>query len=293
MILAVILIPVSSEIAFLETWLNTLLLEPIPDFNLLFILLTNVLLFGLVQNFIIFFGVGIINAVVIFRVINSESVLQFLVGQKELSVFPVRRIITASLIIAVMLTLASIIPFIPLFLQVLFFFIPALIIIDNFTFGKAIQQSVGMRRGHWIRILGAIILSYIFILFAGQLGTTIFLDIQVVFAFYGIPIFAVVETFLLLILTQIPIAMVAPLFPLFSLVFYSGARGTLRETQLKHYLGQIQRKQQLKLKRTPRSELMPQDQQLCPECRTPIVLGQSFCTQCGIKIYGDKTSTSS
>lgn len=287
--LSIILWPINSLISTLENQLVLELIAPLPDFDFIFFLLTTSVLWGLVRNFTIFFGVGILNAVAIYHVMNNEPTLLFISPNRNPPVIPVVRIIVAAFLIAGILTGVSIIPIVTPFIQVFFFFIPALFIIDNVYLGKAFRLSSGMRRGLWLRILGAIVLSFVLMLFAGQLGITVYLNIQVVFQLFGIPL-GVTGSFLLIILIQIPVAMVAPFFPLFSIVFYSGAQGAFRDAQHKRYQRRIQRRQAVQSSLMPWPEEVAESTQTCAECNTPIGLGEQFCTRCGVEVKQDDKS---
>ena len=283
-----ILIAVAAfPIALVITNLNTLILNEIfaiqPDFFLLFGLLMQSLVLGLFQNFIMLFGVFVLSVIAVHRVLNTEPSLRVLNNQHGALRFPIFKTIVAGLIFATILTLASSIPFVGLVVYVLLFFVPILLVLDGTSIGGAFSLSAGLRRRHWQRILGAIVLGYLLVLFAGTLGQTFYLNIEAIATLYGIPL-GVLGPVLLILLAQFTIAMVAPIPPLFTIAFYAGAMGARREAQHKRYMRRIQRQQWAKTRLIPIDEQPLESAMNCPDCGAPLRLDTQFCTRCGTKI---------
>ncbi len=283
-----ILIAVAAfPIAAIITNLNTLILNEIfaiqPDIFLLFSLLMQSLVLGLFQNFIMLFGVFVLSVSAVHRVLNTEPSLRVLKNQQEALRFPIFKTIAVGLVFATILTLAGIIPFVGLVVYGLLFFVPILLVLESTSIGGAFSLSAGLRRRHWQRILGAIVLGYLLVLFAGTLGQTFYLNIEAIATLYGIPL-GVLGPVLLILLTQFTIAMVAPIPPLFTIAFYAGAMGARRETQHKQYMRRIQRQQWAKARLISIDEQRSESAMNCPECGTPMRLDTRFCTRCGTKI---------
>ncbi|MHA2313817.1 MAG: zinc ribbon domain-containing protein [Candidatus Hermodarchaeia archaeon] len=282
-IMAVAVFPLAS----IATSLNTLILSEIlsmqPDYVLLFSWLMQSLVLGLFQNFILLFGVFVMNVIAVHRVLRTESSLHVLNQQQEALPIPIFKTIVTGFGVAAILTLVGIIPFVGLIVYTLLFFIPILLVLERTSIGGAFSLSAGLRRRHWQRILGALVLGYLLLLFAGTLGQTFYLNIEAIATLYGISL-GVLGPVLLILLSQLPIAMVAPILPLFMIAFYAGARGARREAQHKQYMRRFYRQQQIKAKSIPLGEQHFESTRNCPECGTPLRLDSQFCTGCGTKI---------
>jgi hypothetical protein len=281
-------------LALITTNLDTLILSEIlsmqPDIVLLIGLLMQSLVLGLFQNFIMLFGVFILNVIAVHHALKTEPSLRVLNQQQETLRLPIFKTIVASLGVATILTLVGIIPFVGLIVYALLFFIPILLVLERASIGRAFSLSAGLRRRHWQRILGVLVLSYLLLLFAGTLGQTFYLNIEAIATLYGISL-GLLGPILLILLTQFPIAMVAPILPLFTISFYAGAKGSRREAQHKQYMRRIYRQQQAKTKLIPFGEQPFESTRNCSECGTPLRLGSQFCSSCGTKIEDtDKTS---
>lgn len=283
LLIAVAAFPIAAIIANL----NTLILNEIfaiqPDIVLLFSLLMQSLVLGLFQNFIMLFGVFVLSVSAVHRVLNTEASLRVLKNQQGALRFPIFKTIVAGLVFATILTVAGIIPFVGLVVYGLFFFVPVLLVLERASIGGAFSLSVGLRRRHWQRILGAIVLGYLLVLFAGTLGQTFYLNIEALATLYGIPL-GVFGPVLLILLTQFTIAMVAPIPPLFMIAFYAGALGARREAQHKQYMRRFQRQQWAKARLIPIDKQPVESSINCPECGTPLRHDTQFCTRCGTKI---------
>ena len=267
--------------------LNTLILNEIfaiqPDIFLLFNLLMQSLVLGLFQNFIMLYGVFVLSVSAVHRVLNTEPSLRVLKNQQGALRFPIFKTIAAGLVFATILTLTGTIPFVGLFVYGLLFFVPILLVLERTSISGAFLFSAGLRRRHWQRILGAIVLGYLLVLFAGALGQTFYLNIEALANLYGMPL-GVLGSVLLILLTQFTIAMVAPIPPLFMIAFYAGAMGARREAQHKQYMRRIQRQQWAKTRLIPIDEQPSESSMKCPECETPLRHDTQFCTRCGTKI---------
>ncbi len=286
--LSLILIPVNSIIANLEFLIATEIFAPIPDIILLFDLLIMSLSWGLVQRFVLFFGTFLLSTLAVYHMMKSVPLLNLLVPKDCETRFPFISTIIAALATATSLTLASVIPVVVPLLQVLYFFLPVLLVLGQFSMTRTFRLSIGLRVNHWIRILGAIVLGYILIVFASVLGLTIYLNIEVVLSLYGVSL-GLAGPILLSLLTQIPVAMVAPLVPLFSIAFFAGARGAYREKQHSKYMQQpgVQPQQPRYI---PLEEAVP-SRDLCQECSKPLEPGVNYCTQCGHPIKSSNSHT--
>jgi len=282
-IIAAVVFPLDSITTYLDTLILSEILSIQPDFVLLLSLLMQSLVLGLFQNFIMLFGVFILNVIAVHRALKTEPSLRVLSQQQEALPLPIFTTIVAGLGVATILTLVGIIPFVGLIVYTLLFFIPILLVLERTSIGRAFSLSTGLRRRHWQRILGALVLGYSLMLFAGTLGQTFYLNIEAIATLYGIPL-GLLGPILLILLTQFPIAMVAPILPLFTIAFYAGAKGARRETQHKQYMRRIHRQQQAKAKLLPLGEQPFESTRNCPECETPLRLGSQFCTACGTKI---------
>lgn len=289
-LIAVAAFPIALITANLDTLILIELFSMQPDVILLFSLLMQSLVLGLFQNFIILFGVFILSVIAVHRALKTEPSLRVLNKQQEALPFPIFKSIVAGLGVAAILTLAGIIPFVGLIVFALLFFIPVLLVLERASIGKAFSLSAGLRRRHWQRILGALILGYLLVLFAGTLGVTFYLNIEAVTTLYGIQL-GLLGPILLILLTQLPIAMVAPILPLFTIAFYAGAQGARREVQHKQYMRHIQRQQRAKAKLIPFGEPPPESITNCPECGIQLRLGTQFCTGCGTKIEDSDQSS--
>lgn len=281
--LALILLPINSTIAILDFLIANEIFAPVPDVILLIDLLFNNLMWGLVQKFVLFFGIFLLTTVTVYHVIKVVPSLNVLVPENEKVQFPFGSIIIAAIITASILSFASLIPFlVPLF-QALFFFLPILLVLSQFSLTRSLSLSIGLRAKHWIRILSALLIGYLLIMFASVLGLTIYLNIEVILGLYGISL-GFWGPILLSLLTQIPIAMVAPLVPLFSVAFFAGARGAYREKQHKKFMQQQQRFQTQQSRYVPLEETSPTKRIKCQHCGYLMEQNLRFCTQCGESI---------
>ncbi len=288
--LSIILIPVNSIIATIDTLIAIEIFAPVPDVILLFDFLIASITWGLLQQFVLFFGTFILGTVAVYHVIKSVPSLHLLVPDVSAIRFPLVLTIIAAFITATILTFASVIPIIVPFLQVLFFFLPVLLVLGQFSLARLFTLSVGMRVQHWVRILSALIVGYLLILFAGTLGLTFYLNIEVVLSLYGISL-GLAGPILLSLFTQIPVAMVAPLVPLFSVAFFAGARGAYREKHHQKYMRGQQKYQPQQVRYIPLEEPIQEQRSLCQHCSKPLEQGMVFCTHCGQPIKNPHAPT--
>jgi hypothetical protein len=237
--LSISLMPVNSIVSTIDILIVNEVFAPIPDVIVLIDLLIKSVLWGLVRNFVIFFGTFILGTFVIYHVIKAVPSLYLLAPNYSSIRFPLLSTLGAASITATILSLSSILPLIGSVIQVLFFFLPTLLVLGHLSLVQSFTLSSHMQVQHWGRILSALFLGYILILFAGTIGVTVYLDIEVVLTLYGISL-GLAGPILLSILTQIPVAMVAPLVPLFSVAFFGGARGAYREKQHQKFMRQQQ-----------------------------------------------------
>lgn len=281
-LLSVFVLPINMILESLFIQIMNELFAPSPDFVMLFDLFISNILWDLFMRFILAFGVFLLNALVIHRILRSERTLWSLSDFDAPQPFPITKVLVSGFIMASFILVASIIPLLVLFLDVLLFFVPALLIIDRQTVMKAFRQSINMRHRHWQRILGALIIGSLFVVFAGTFGVMIAQNIVLLLSLFGISSI-LVRSLLLIVFTQLFIAMVAPILPLLSVTFYSGAKHTLEMIQRQKYFRHLRRQQ------TPYRHLIPfsDDQSLaatCIYCNTQLKEEALFCQHCGVKV---------
>ncbi|MFX0078658.1 MAG: zinc ribbon domain-containing protein [Candidatus Hermodarchaeota archaeon] len=282
-LMAVAAFPITSIIVDLNTLILNEIFSIQPDIFLLFSLLMQSLVLGLLQNFIMLLGVFVLNVIAVHRVLNTEPSLRVLKSQQGALRFPIFKTIVAGLVFAIILTLAGIVPFVGLVVYALLFFVPILLVLERASIGGAFSLSAGLRRRHWQRILGALVLGYFLVLFAGTLGQTFYLNIEAITTLFGIPL-GMFGPVLHILLTQFIIAIVAPILPFFTVAFYAGARGARREAEHKQFMRRIQRQQWAKARLIPIDEQPFESVMNCPKCGSPLRLDSQFCTGCGTKI---------
>lgn len=241
-ILAITVFPINSIIATIEYLIVLEMLSPIPDILNLVNLLIISQIWGLLVNFFTFFGFFLLSTIAVYHAIRSEKTLQLLVKDQASVHFPTFQVIGVGLATAAIFTVVSVIPFLVPLIQVLFFFIPVVLIIEGQSLRRAFGQSFQMRRCYWQRILGALIVGFLFMLFAGRLGVSVYLSIAVVFNLVGMPL-GLVGPFLLILISQLPVAMVAPVLPLLSVAFYGGAKNTQLRFRYEVYMKWVQKQQ--------------------------------------------------
>jgi hypothetical protein len=248
-ILAVSVFPINAVIATIEYRIVSEILTLFPDFFYLVNLLMLSQILQLFVNFFGFFGFFVLSTITVYYAVRRDETLQLLVKEPAAVHFPISQVIGGGLATAAILTAVSIIPFLVPFFQVFFFFIPAVLIIDTNSLKKVFGQSIQMRRRYWQRILGALILSYLFMLFASRLGITVYLNIETIFNQFRMIPFSIslaldfVGPLLLILISQLPVAMVAPILPLLSIAFYAGAKNTQRQIRYEAYTQWIQKQQ--------------------------------------------------
>ncbi len=286
--LSIALLPVNSLIANLDTLIASEIFAPTPDFFLLFDLLVTSIAWSLVQRFVLFCGTFILGTIAVYHVMKAVPGLYVLIPEERTIQFPLGESIITALVTATILTLASVllIP-VPVF-QVLFFFLPVLFVLGNSSIKQAFSLSVGMRVKHWGRILSALILGYVLIIFAGVLGLTVFLNIETVLSLYGVSL-GIAEPVLLSLLVQIPVAMVAPLIPMFSIAFFAGARGAQREKQHQKYMRYQSKLQAQPPRYIPLQEPSQEGEFPCQHCDQLLNPANAFCTQCGKPVKTNET----
>ncbi|MFX1508668.1 MAG: hypothetical protein ACFFBR_00040 [Promethearchaeota archaeon] len=234
-IMSMILIPVNEIIGTIEILITIELFAPVPDFLLLYDLIIASLMWGLLQKFVVFFGSFILGTAAVYHVMKAIPSLHVLVSNEETVGIPIGSTLAAAVITASLLSIASVIPFAVPLLQVLFFFLPILLVLGQFSLSQSFSLSIRFRVQHWGRILSTLILGYLLILFAGLLGQTFYWNIETLLGVYGLSL-GIFSPILLSLLNQLPIAMVAPLLPLFSIAFFSGARGAYRAKQHERFM---------------------------------------------------------
>ena len=274
--LALILLPVNTTLEILAELMMQELLNFPPNFDVLLNLLTENIIWGTLQTFVTFFIVFLLNAIAIHRVIKKVSSLDVIANEYQAPHFPTLQIVGAGLVIAGLLAIANLfVVFVPVVL-LFCYFVPAILIIEGRSIRHALSQSFEMRQRHSLRILGAILLGGTFLVFAHTLGIHVYLSLEFLFQLYGLSL-GIAGPVLLIVLTQIPVSMVAPLVPLFSVAFYSGARGARAHHKYEKFLRSV------KQQHTRTAALIPLDstQPPCRNCGTPLRPGSAFCSRCG------------
>jgi hypothetical protein len=289
-ILSLVLIPVNTMIATLDFLIINEIFSPVPDYLLFLNLFIASFSLGLVQRFVMFFGTFIIGTFAIYHVLRAVPSLQVLTADVNSVRFPILPTIAVAFITAMVLTVASIIVFIVPLIQVLFFFLPMFLVRGRCSLAQSFNLSIGFRTKHWMRILGVLILGYILNLFAGSLGVMFYLNIEAVLSLYGISL-GLAAPILLSLLTQIPVAMVAPLIPLFSVALFAGARGAYRQKQHEKYMQRQQRAQPKSPRYIPLVDPSTEGKTLCDHCGQFVDQEMAFCTQCGKPLKKDLPST--
>ncbi len=279
-VMSIILIPVNSAIGTIELLIMDELFSPVPDFFLLYYLLIASLMWELLHRFAVFFGTFILETVAIYHVVKAVPSLQVLVSDEELAGFPVGSTLAAAIITAILLSMASVFLIAVPLLQVLFFFLPILLVLGHFSLSQSFSLSIRFRVRHWVRILSTLLLGYFLIISAGLLGQTLYWNIETLLGLYGLSL-GLFSPILLSLLNQLPIAMVAPLVPLFSIAFFSGARGAYREKQHQRYLQAQSSLQPVSSRYIPFEDSAPEETIRCWNCSTLLKKGLAFCTQCG------------
>jgi hypothetical protein len=274
--LALVLLPVNSTLELLANQIIQEIVMYPPNFDVLVNLMTVNIMLGTLQTFVVFFGIFLLNSVTIFHVFKKVSTLEVVAKGNQPPQFPTLHIMAAGVVTAALLALANLLLVVVPLVLFFTFFVPTILIIERGSVRQAFSLSVGMRRRHGRRILGALLLGATFIVFTHTLGVHVYLSIEYLFQLFGYSL-GIGGPVLLIVITQIPVSMVAPLIPLFSIAFYSGARGAMAEYKHERFTRAVQRH------RARTQSLIPLDR-TSPDCRQCGMLlrpGVAFCTRCG------------
>ncbi len=253
------------------------------DFFLFFTFYSIVLLLTTLREFIVAFVISFLSCVVIFRILRKNLSLERLEeGEKQQS-FPFGAAVSVSFIIAIMIGMANLFPVIIPLVYVFVFFAPAVAVISNLNGTQAIKQSILMRNENWQRILGAFILSFFLNVFAGTVGVMIYRNIETIAALYSLPL-GFWGLVLLIMLTQLFVAMVAPLLPLMSIAFYGGGLAAAEADRRRRYLRKLKHIQRRRALLRPFDEATAQQTIYCRNCNAALRIGAEFCHHCGARI---------
>ena len=274
--LALLLLPVNTIIEALANLIFQEMMSFPPNFDALLNLLTTSLFWGSLQTFVTFFGIFLMNAVAIHRVLKTHPTLEIMAKNSQAPHFPSLQIIGAGLITSGLTTVANLFVVLVPVVLLLCYFVPAVLVIEGGTMKEAFSQSFQMRHKHVQRILGAILLGATFLVFAHTLGVHVYLSLEFLFQLYGASL-GIASLVALIILTQIPVSMVAPLIPLLSVAFYSGARGARAEHRYEKFTRAVRRQRA----RTASLKLLDASQSACRHCGNPLRPDSAFCSRCG------------
>ncbi|MFX1562208.1 MAG: zinc-ribbon domain-containing protein [Promethearchaeota archaeon] len=286
---ALVVLPIDIMNAyFSEQLILELLIYPIPDLFQLTFLLLNSMALSWLREFVISLAVFLLGTIAIHRIVQKVTPLEILKQKKEPQNISTGTIIKAGIVVALILASASIFALPYPIMYILLFFTPALVVLTDQNASTSIRQSMQMRNKHWRRIFGALLFCAALNIFAGTLGVMIYFNIETLFTLNGIAL-SWAAPILLAVFTQLPVAIVAPIFSILSLVFYSGAIAAYEEDQHRQFL----RHQRLLQRR--RAQLIPFSEQpiissvFCPKCGKELKQNATFCTHCGERI--SETST--
>jgi len=184
-------------------------------------------------------------------------------------------VVGAGLVFAVSLATARLTVIAVPIIYPLLFFAPPILIFERRGALEALRRSTQLITGHWRRALASLILSYLFITFAGQLGVMLYMNIEALLLLLQIPL-GLPGLVLLAFLSQATAAATAPFLPLLSFIFYPGASAAHQQRQ--------RRRRKI---RPPHFIPFPSGQPpTCPSCGATLKPHALFCHRCGAKIEG-------
>jgi hypothetical protein len=296
---SLLLLPINQTLTDLADRMLVELLSPLPD---LFALGNLVLLdLGLtfLANFATAFLLFLLSCIAIrhaFRAVPSLGILR----PKTPSALSASSVATAALLVAAILAAASVVFVAVPFLHALLLFAPVIVVAGSGSGLSALRLSTQMRHQHWQRLLCTLVAGLVFTTFAGTLGDTLYLNLQTILNLLHVPT-GFLNSILQIVITQLPVATVAPLLPLLSLVFYPSAM-TAREDHIRSRFLRRQRQSQRQLARyhaiplggtPPGFPLIPDTtagdlssrnvpaQDACPQCGASPKRDARYCHVCG------------
>lgn len=296
---SLLLLPIDQVITGVAERILAALLDPLLDLVALGNLLLVDLALMFLENFAIALLLFLLSCITIRRAFRSVPSLTIL-RPKTPARASAGGVLGAGLLVAAVLAAASLVVVAVPFLHALLLFTPICIVAGSASGFGAVRLSTRLRRQHWQRLLCALVASYVLNLFAGTLGGSLYLNLQAVLSLLHVST-GILDPILQIVITQLPVAMVAPLLPLLSLVFYPGAM-TTEEDHLRNQF--LRRQQQLQRRVTPYRAIpladarpaaslvspgaaspMPQrdvpEPDRCRQCGAPLKEGAQFCHVCG------------
>jgi hypothetical protein len=168
-------------------------------------------------------------------------------------------------------------------MYVLLFFTPALVVLTNQNADGIIRQSIQMRHENWRRIFGALLFCGALNIFAGTLGVMVYFNIEAAINILGVSL-GLAAPVLLAVFTQLPVAMVAPIFPILSLVFFSGAQAASEDNLQRKYLHHQRLLERRRMQLIPFGETSPIAQKFCRKCGKAMKPNAVFCVFCGERV---------
>ena len=299
---SLLLLPIDQILASLAERIVAELLSPVLDLAALGNLIMADLVLMFLENFAIALVLFLLSCIVIRHTFRSVPSLEIL-RPKTPSQLSAGGVLGAGFVVAALLAVASLVFVAVPFLHALLLFTPVVLVVGSGSGFGGIRLSTQLRRQHWQRLLGALVASYVLNLFAGTLGGTIYLNLQTVLNLLHVSA-GFLDPILQMIITQLPVAMVAPLLPLLSLVFYPSAMTTRED----HLRSQFLRRQRQLQRRPPSYRPLPLEDtrpalpsvpddtagpmppgdvpgaDTCPHCGASLKGGARFCPACGASL---------
>jgi hypothetical protein len=237
---SLLLLPIDQILASLAESILIELLNPMLDISLLANLVLEDLVLTFMEGFAVALLVFLLSCATVYHAFRSVSSLDIM-RSKAPSRLSVSGTLGAGLLVAGAIALASVLVVPVPFLQVLLLFVPVCIVTGSAGGLGAVKLSVQLRRRHWQRLFCALVASYLFNLFAATIGQTLYLNLQAVLDLQHVSI-GFWDSILQVVFTQLPVAMVAPLLPLLSLVFYPSATAAREDRLRADFLRRQQRR---------------------------------------------------
>jgi hypothetical protein len=296
---SLLLLPIDQLLTGIAERMLAELLSPLLDLVVLSNLVFADLALMFLENFAIALVLFLLSCITVhhaFRAVPSLEILR----PKTPSRLSAGGVLGAGLLMAAILAAASLVFVAVPFLHALLLFTPVVLVAGSGSGVGAVRLSAHLRRQHWQRLLCALVASYVLNLFAGTLGGTIYLNLQAVLNLLHVST-GFLDPILQIVITQLPVAMVAPLLPFLSLVFYPSAMTTRED----HLRSQFLRRQQQLQRRPPLYHPLPLEDtrpafplvpdgtagpiprgdapgpEACPQCGAALKGGARFCPVCG------------
>ncbi|MFX1563155.1 MAG: zinc ribbon domain-containing protein [Promethearchaeota archaeon] len=288
---ALIILPIDIMSAYFEALLTESLTDPM-DITLVAVSFAYIIAFNFLREFTISFAVFLLGTLAIHRIIQNVPKLKNLNQRKESTKILTPTVLKAGVIVALILASASLIAFPYPFMYILLFFTPALVVLTNQNASSAVRQSMQMRHNSWRRIFGALLFCGTLNIFAGTLGVMVYFNIETVISLLGGSL-GWVAPFLLAVVTQLPVAMVAPIFSILSLVFYSGALAALEDNQHRKYLRRQHLLERRRMHLVPFGEQLSTGLKICKKCGKTLKPNTVFCVFCGERVEETSIAPSS